>query len=120
MAGEPSSGITAWSEKLSEAMDQAASQMSNEMELREHVHGIVIAAVADLYGLGLAATSGEVNTRRSGPRLPLDRLYGGVAVEWEWDMGNARREHGAQQALNYLAHLREKHPGFDAFTDRTP
>lgn len=108
--------IIAWSERLSEAMDEAAKNFANEMELREHVHSIITAAVNDLYGLGLSATSGEFNTKKSGSRSPLDRLYGGVAVEWEWDMKDARREHGAKQAVTYLSNLRADHPSEGAFT----
>lgn len=86
------------------------------MELREHVHGLIVDALQEIYGLGVSASAGELNTRKDGKRSPLDRLYGGVAVEWEWAMGDARREHGAGQALEYLENLRTHHAAEEAFT----
>lgn len=108
--------ISYWADKLSDDFDQATTHFSNEMELREHVHHNIVSALTDLYDLGLTATSGEFNTKKAGTRSPLDRLYGGVAVEWEWDMKGARKEHGAQQALTYLANIRADHPEIGAFT----
>jgi hypothetical protein len=114
--GGPTRGLSAWSDLIADEFDRAVSLFSNEMELREHVHRFIAEAIEDLYGLGITASSGELNTRKRGTRSPLDRLYGGVAVEWEWDMGNSRREHGADQALGYLANLRRDHPAIGAFT----
>lgn len=111
-----SKDITDWSETLSDAMDAAAAHFSNEMELREHVHGTVVEAIRDLYDLDITATAAEFNTRKSGNRSPLDRLYGGVAVEWEWSMSAAKKEHGAQQALDYLSNLRQHHASHLAYT----
>lgn len=111
-----SKDITDWSEALSDAMDEAAGNFTNEMELREHVHHRVVDAILDLYDLNITATAAEFNTRKSGNRSPLDRLYGGVAVEWEWSMSASRREHGAQQALDYLSNLRQHHPSQHAYT----
>jgi hypothetical protein len=108
--------ISAWSEEIAEAFKEGADNFSNEMELREHVHRAILDALKDLYGLGVSATAGEINTKKTGPRSPLDRLYGGVAVEWEWDMKPARREHGAQQALDYLANLQTNFADKRAFT----
>lgn len=113
---DSSRSLSDWSEELAAVFDEAARRFSNEMELREHVHSKIVAAVADLYGLGLSATAGEINTKKGGGRSPLDRLYGGVAVEWEWDMSSARREHGAGQALTYLRNLRANNPSEGAFT----
>lgn len=114
----PSTGdINAWAERLSDQFAEAATHLHNEMELREHVHQTILDAVKDLHGLDWTASAGERNTAQPGAnRSALDRLYGGVAVEWEWDMGESRREHGADQALQYLHNLRANHRNAEAFT----
>jgi len=86
------------------------------MEIREHVHQTILDAIQSLFGLGWTSSAGEFNTGPGGTQSPLDRLYGGVAVEWEVNMRAGRREHGADQALVYLRNLRTNHPAADAFT----
>lgn len=111
------SDLDEWSRRLADAFDEAASQLENEQELREHVHPVVLQAVADLYGMrSRVATSGGRRASRSGPRRFYDRLYGGVTVEWEWRMDTSRREHGAAQALEYLHLIRSEQHHPDAFT----
>ena len=104
-----------WSRRLADVFDEGGA-LANETELREHVHGTVVDALSDLYGMSWRSSSAERRPARRS-RLSYDRLYGGVAVEWEHSMGRARREHGAQQALDYLALLRsDQHNGSEAFT----
>lgn len=63
-------------------------------------------AATDLYGLSDLSTTAE---RKAGETAKqYDRLYGGLAVEWEWDMGTPRRRKGAEQALDYLQLLRSQ------------
>lgn len=113
----PSTGdITGWSERLSDKFHDAATHFAKEMEIREHVHQTILDAIQSLFGLEWTASAGEFNTGASGTQSPLDRLYGGVAVEWEVNMRLGRREHGADQALVYLRNLRTNHPAADAFT----
>jgi hypothetical protein len=108
--------IARWSEKLSDEFEYAATHFKKEMELREHVHHHILAALKSLYALDFTASVGEFNTQKNGSQSPLDRLYGGVVVEWEWDMKPSRREHGAQQALDYLANTREHFASVGAYT----
>lgn len=103
-----------WSRRLADVVGEAG-ELANETELREHVHGTVAAALSELYGMSRRSTSAERSPGR-GSRLSYDRLYGGVAVEWEHSMGRARREHGAQQALDYLNLLRSDQHAPAAFT----
>ena len=116
MRPSDSKDVSDWAAYVSDQMEEAVASSNNEMELREHVHRPILDALEALYGMGASASSGEMNTRRTGPRSPLDRLYGGVAVEWEWDMSRSRREHGAEQALNYLENLRTSYPDSDVYT----
>jgi hypothetical protein len=104
-----------WARKLKEAFDRSASIRSNEQELREDVHGLVLQAASELYGLSDIGTAAEHHAGGDGHR-PLDRMYGGLVVEWEWRMGRPRREHGAQQALDYLARVRASNGEDAAFT----
>lgn len=94
-----------WSRRLAEIFGEASRTFANEMELREHVHPVIVAAILDIYGMAFTTSTGERSPGR-GSRLRYDRIYGGLAVEWEWDMGTARREHGADQALGYLGQPR--------------
>lgn len=105
--------VDEWSRRLYRAFDDASRQMTNEMELREHVHPLVVQAMAELFGRN--TTSAERRAARTS-RQKYDRLYGGVAVEWEWAMDTARREHGADQALNYLQLIRSDQHAPEAFT----
>jgi hypothetical protein len=103
-----------WSHHLAQVMEEA-SGLANETELREHVHQKVLAAIEDLYGMSWRTSTAEQQSAR-GVRRYYDRLYGGVAVEWEFDMKPARRNHGAEQALEYLQLLRRDQPVSDAYT----
>jgi len=99
-----------WSEFLSEKALIAAHR-DNEMGFRESFHVYVVEAIKDLFNMDLSAVKSEFNTTAAPHnRKPVDVLYGSVAVEWEFDMGEARREHGATQALDYLSRLRNKYP----------
>lgn len=104
--------VAQWAQKLSDAMSESSRHFGNEMELREHVHPVIKDAISSLYNMGISSSSGEMNTASTGGnRRFLDRLYGGVVVEWEWNMNPSRMEHGAQQALEYLSNIRHKQPG---------
>jgi hypothetical protein len=103
-----------WSRNLSDLLDWAADNRTNEMELREDANGVIAPAIADLYGLSLASMSAERAPAR-GSRRSYDKLYGGVVVEWEWG-GEARRRGGAEQTLDYLGLVRSDIGDNDAFT----
>lgn len=107
--------LDGWARRLSDALDRSAQTGANETELREAVHGIIVDAAADLYGLDDLSTTGE---RKAGRRTlgKYDRAYGGLVVEWEWNMGNARRRHGAEQAIEYLDRMRSDVGGDEAFS----
>ena len=70
-----------------------------------------------MYGLPLEAITAETNTRAQGQgRSPVDKIYGGILVEYEWKMGAARRRHGADQAIGYLKGIETKTGVTGAFT----
>ncbi len=105
-----------WARRLADACDHAVARRANETELREDIDPVVRQAAHELYGL----TDREITAeRRAGGRGSLrryDKAYGGLVVEWEWDMGASRQRHGAEQALGYLAAMRG-HLGLEgAFT----
>jgi len=106
--------LTNHARNLAEALRTSARTRSNEQELREDVHQIIVDAIGDLYGMDALATRGEQQAGSSGRRY--DRSYGGLVIEWEWDMDASRRRHGADQALDYLANLRSGVEDADAFT----
>ncbi len=112
----PGKDLEEWSVTLSDAFTKAAAIATNEMELREHVHQVISDAILDLYGLSSDSTSSGRQIATGGKRRYYDRLYGGVVVEWEFSMNASRREHGAEQALEYLQLIREKTSAGDAFS----
>jgi hypothetical protein len=91
--------------QLYEALRRSVEIRRNETELREDVHALIQEASGDLYGLTDLASTGERHAGGDGRRA-YDRAYGGLIVEWEWDMRAARRRHGAEQALDYLGRIR--------------
>lgn len=100
------STLTDWARNLADKADFATTHRQNEAELRLELDPTIRLAAGSLHGANaLFATAERRSSRRGLQRF--DNLYGGVVVEWEWAMGVARREHGAQQALDYLAQLRE-------------
>lgn len=94
-----------WARVLAEAADRAASQRANETELREDLDPLIRQAAAELYGLANWQTTAERAPGR-GSRRKYDKAYGGLVVEWEWRMGEQRRRHGAEQAIDYLSLMR--------------
>ncbi|MCA1708770.1 MAG: N-6 DNA methylase, partial [Actinobacteria bacterium] len=107
----PEERLDDWARKLSETFQRSATIRRNEAELREDVHQLVLNAAADLYGLTDLDTTGE-RSAASGARR-YDRAYGGLVVEWEWNMDASRRRKGAEQALGYLDDMRSS-AGVDA------
>ena len=100
--------IGEWAEVLNDAFEDSVQHDSNETELRERVHQVILDAIDDLFQMSHLTSSGEHNTKKKG-RSPADRLYGGVVVEWEWNMSTpGKKEHGAQQAVTYMNNLRTK------------
>lgn len=101
-----SAALEYWSEEVARVLRDSVSRRSNETELREDAEGVIRDALHALYGLRLDAITAETNTLApGGGRSPVDKIYGGVLVEYEWEMDNARRRHGAKQALEYLRNL---------------
>ncbi len=96
-----------WARRLSDALDRSARTRGNEMELREDVHAVITDAARELYGFESLWTTGERRAGQRGQRR-YDRAYGGLVVEWEWNMDSARRRHGAEQALDYLERMRSE------------
>lgn len=112
----PSSDLDDWARRLAVACDEAVARRVNETELREDIDPLIRQAARELYRL----TDREITAeRRAGPRgsrLRYDKAYGGLVVEWEWDMGASRRRHGAEQALAYLDAMRSDLGLEEAFT----
>jgi SAM-dependent methyltransferase len=100
-----SADLDHWARTIAEAMDRATSLRDNETELREDVDPLIRQAARELYNLSDRQITAE--RRAGGTRRKYDKAYGGIVFEWEWQMGNARRREGAQQALDYLASMRE-------------
>lgn len=100
-----SADLDGWARVLADAADRAAANRANETELREDLDPVIRQAGAALYGL----TDREITAERAagrGRRRSYDKAYGGLVVEWEWQMKRARRRHGAEQALDYLSLMR--------------
>lgn len=95
-----------WARRLAAACDRSVAQRTNETELREDVDVIIREAARKLYGLSDREITAERHPGGRRSRRRYDKAYGGLVVEWEWKMGNARRRHGAEQALGYLAEMR--------------
>jgi hypothetical protein len=104
-----------WADRLAAAADYAVAHRTNEEELRLDLNAVIVNAARSLYGSTESFTSSE-RSSQADHRSPYDNLYGGVVVEWEWAMGRARRRHGAEQALGYLANLRARAGNESAFT----
>ena len=82
------------------------SLRSQEPDLRADLDPVIRAALSDLYQYDLPQFGTEVNTLPRGQsRKPADNLYGSVLVEFKWNMGNALREKGSEQALDNLEKL---------------
>lgn len=96
-----------WARRLAATCDRSAAQRTNETELREDVDVVIREAARKLYGLTDREITAERHPGRKGSRRRYDKAYGGLVVEWEWKMRSARRRHGAQQALDYLADMRD-------------
>jgi SAM-dependent methyltransferase len=107
--------LDVWAIKLASGCNDAVAHSTNEEELRLFLHGTIIEAMEALHGIPRHSATAERNPLK-GSRERYDNLYGGVAVEFEWDMGRARREHGADQALGYLSQLRKDIGDSEAFT----
>jgi hypothetical protein len=101
-----SADLDCWARRLADTADRAASQRSNETELREDLDSVIREAAADLYGLTDREITAERRAGRKGGRRRYDKAYGGLVVEWEWEMSAGRRRHGAEQALDYLGIMR--------------
>ncbi|HYN81181.1 MAG TPA: hypothetical protein VES88_06735 [Gemmatimonadaceae bacterium] len=97
--------LTRHAEAVFEAMETAVRQRTNETELRLLVEPVIDRALRDLYGFSLTQIRSE--RRSAGGRL--DTAYGGVVVEYEWRMDTpAKKEHAAEQALQYLESERDR------------
>jgi hypothetical protein len=115
-ANESSRDLDDWARTLAEAMDQATARRANETELREDLDPLIRHAARDLYGLTDRQITAERRAGRGGPTRRYDKAYGGLVVEWEWEMGPSRRRHAADQALGYLGRMREDFGLEGAFT----
>jgi hypothetical protein len=117
MHSSPDEALEEQAEKLYDVMTRSVATRSNETELREDVEGAIRDALRDLYGTDLAEITAETNTKAKGAGYsPVDKIYGGVLVEYEWKMDAGRRRHGAQQALDYLKNLESSQGAAGAFT----
>jgi SAM-dependent methyltransferase len=95
-----------WARVLASAAECAASQRTNETELREDLDPLIRQAAAELYGLTDRETTAERSPGRGGSRRRYDKAYGGLVVEWEWRMTEPGRRHAAEQATDYLGLMR--------------
>jgi hypothetical protein len=98
--------LDGWARVLAETADRATSQRANETELREDLDPLIRRAAGELYGLSDREITAERRAGRSGSLRRYDKAYGGLVVEWEWQMGEARKRHAAEQALDYLSLMR--------------
>jgi hypothetical protein len=105
-----------WARRLSGACDVAVATRSNETELREDIDSVIRRAASELYGLTDREITAERRAGAGGTKRRYDKAYGGLVVEWEWDMGSSRRRHGAEQALGYLTSMRDALGLEEAFT----
>lgn len=101
-----SADLDGWARRLAETAERSAAQRSNETELREDLDAVIREAAAELYGLTDREITAERRAGRTRGRRRYDKAYGGLVVEWEWGMNEARRRHGAGQALDYLGLMR--------------
>lgn len=104
-----------YSRLLARTLERAVQVRGNETELREDADSVIREAVSDLFGLQDFQQTAERRPRR-GSRQSYDKAYGGVVVEWEWAMENARRRQGARQAVEYLCQMRAEVGFEEAFT----
>ncbi len=74
------------------------------MELRLLAEPQIRIALKELYGLDLD----QIRSERPNDAGKFDTAYGGVVVEFEWAMTGSGKEHGAQQALDYLEAERDR------------
>src|SRR5687768_14729962 len=96
--------LTRYAELLARRFDEAVEQLANEAELSCHVEGVIGEALAQLYDLNFT----QIRSERLNPGDKFDTVYGGLVVEYEWQMRtNAHRRHAAKQALDYLDGERE-------------
>ena len=117
VTGDVQMVLDQWAERLAAALTRSTRTRSNETELREDAEVVIRGALHELYSMPLEAITAETNTRPQGQgRSPVDKIYGGVLVEYEWRMGLARRRHGSDQALGYLRGLESKTGVRGAFT----
>jgi SAM-dependent methyltransferase len=108
--------LDGWSRALYDTLERSVRIRRNETELREDANPVIAVAARTLFGIADWQSTAERRHRRHGQRRPYDKLYGGVVVEWEWDMRPARRSHGAEQAIDYLDGLREELGRQEVFT----
>jgi hypothetical protein len=87
------------SRAVAEAMQQSAANRSNETELREDVHALIVEAAQDLYGLDALKTSAEQRAGRSAKPRSTDASRGGARANGWGDVTRlvrwARRGRGA-------------------------
>lgn len=116
MVDETERDLDDWSRALHEVLERSVSIRTNETELREDANPVIAAAARALFDIQDWQTTAERRHRRQGQGRPYDNLYGGVVVEWEWDMRPARRAHGAGQAVDYMDGLRDELGRQEVFT----
>lgn len=98
--------LDAWAERLYDEANVSVARRANEPGLISDLDPVIRQALTALYGFGTEAFDVERNTLPRGAGYsPVDRVYGSVLVEYEWQMGAARRRHGAEQALTYLGNI---------------
>jgi hypothetical protein len=76
--------LDVWAIKLASGCNDAVAHSTNEEELRLFLHGTIIEAMEALHGIPRHSATAERNPLK-GSRERYDNLYGGVAVEFEWD-----------------------------------
>ena len=112
MSNPKNTRLEHYAELLATTMDGAALGARNETELRLAVEPVIRNALMDLFGLTLQ----QIRSERRNAAGFLDTAYGGVVVEYEWQMDAARRAHGAEQALDYLTAERQTTRGDEMFS----
>jgi hypothetical protein len=108
--------LDAWSERIANACTHSVATRSNEAGLIADVDPLIRQALSEIYSFDHGAFEAEFNTTQGDGHSPVDRTYGSVAVEYEWMMGASRRNHGADQALGYLANMERTAEAHGQFT----
>jgi hypothetical protein len=93
MPDSPIHALDDWASKLHLKLIEAVGHSTNEEELRLHVHQTILDAMHALHEISYRGATAERSPEKASQKS-YDNLYGGVCVEWEWDMRTAMNRPG--------------------------